>query len=196
MILDLLFLALIVLSTWTGYRRGFVLSVIKTFGWIVGIWIAAKWASGLSVYVRLFMNTQDPFTERTIGFIAALIIVKLAYFAITLLLSKKHHAGDIIGFADSVAGSALGLISGILMVLVAVIAIPALADLFGLDTLADMFASSRGAGYLFSNNPLLGILDRIGELETINGPDMEGLKNFAEDKLDMLRPVIKKLLNR
>ncbi len=196
MLLDLLFLALIALSTWIGHRRGFVLSIIKTFGWVVGIWIAAKWTTGLSVYVRLFMNTTNTFTERAIGFIGALIIVRLAYFAITLLFSKKHHDDDLIGMTDSVAGAVFGFISGIILVLVAVIAIPAVADLFHLDSLADMFESSRGATYLFNNNPLTKIVGHISELEDMKELDVDALKTFAEEKLELIKPLIKKLLNR
>ena len=196
MLLDLIFIGLIALNVWIGYRRGFVVSIIKTFGWIISIWLAAKWSTGLSVYVRLFMNTSNTFTERAIGFVGGLIIIKLAYFAITLLFSKSHHEGDIIGMTDAVAGAAFGLISGIILVFVTVLAIPAVADLFNLTTLSDMFNSSRGATFLLEKNPLIGIVDHISGIEELKEVDMDALQEFAKKNLERFKPLIQKILNR
>ena len=196
MLLDIIFLAIIVLETWVGYRRGFVLTLIKSFGWVVSIWLAAKWTTGLSVYVRILLFTGNEFTERAIAFAIGLIITKLAYFAIALLFSKKHHENDLIGMADSIAGALVGFASGVVFVLVLAMLIPAVADVLHLDTLAAMFASSRGAMYLFENNPLTGIIARISDLDALKEVDLEKYKELGEDSLEKLMPLIKKLLNR
>jgi len=196
MLLDLIFIAILLLYTWVGFRRGFVLSVIKAFGWIVSIWLAAKWTTGLSVYVRVLFFTGNEFTERAIAFGVALIFTKLAYFAITLLFSKKHHEDDVIGLTDSIFGALFGFASGAVFVLVAVMLIPAVADILKLDTLSNMFTSSKGAMFLFSNNPLTGIIGHISDLDALKEVDLEKYKEMGEKLLEKFMPLIKKLMGK
>ena len=196
MLLDIIFIAIIVLDTWIGYRRGFVLSLIKTFGWVVSIWLAAKWTTGLSVYVRVLFLTGSDVTDRAIAFVCGLIIIKIAYFAITLLFSKKHHEDDAIGDVDGVLGACIGFLSGLVLVFVAVMFIPALANILNLDTLGSMFASSRGAMFLYEHNPLMPIITRISDLDALREVDLEKYKELGESSLKKLMPLVKKILNR
>ncbi|MBR6350944.1 MAG: CvpA family protein [Firmicutes bacterium] len=196
MLLDLIFIALLALFTWVGYRRGFVLSLIKTFGWVVAIWLAAKWTTGLSVYVRVLLFTGNEYTERAIAFGVGLIFVKIAYYAITLLFSKKHHEDDVIGLADSIAGAAIGFASGAIFVLVLVMLIPAVADLFKLDTLGNMFSSSRVALFIFNHNPLTGVIGHISELDALKEVDLDKYKELGESALKKLMPLIKKIIGK
>lgn len=174
------------LYTIIGHQRGFVASVAKTFGWILGIWLAAKWMPLFTNYVLTLTDIESPFTQKAVAFAAGLVVVKLALFALMLLFSRKYHEGDFIGRADSVLGAAFGFAAGVLFVMVAVMLLPAACDLLKSEELADQLAQSNLSLYILQRNPLHKIVTEISNIKVLQLLDFQSLKALGSEKLKEL----------
>ncbi len=94
-------------------------------------------------------------------FILVVVLVKLAIFLIIRLLSKNKNDNVVIGFTDGLAGLAVGLVKGILIVFVLfAIMVPVMNMFFPDHVEAAMQAleKSHFAGELYNNNLLLLIV--------------------------------------
>ena len=106
-----------------------------------------------------------------IVFVGIVIAIKVVLFVLTLLLSKKFHAG-MIGGIDGVAGLLFGLFSAVACILIVFALILPISYTFSAKTHDDIenaMNDSTIAKMIYENNPLLDFID--GFLPTGLTPD-------------------------
>ena len=124
---------------------------------------------------RLFRESADRLAHQTtdaaseflgnivfsiVSFLAVLFIVKLLFFIIILLLSKKYATG-VAGVLDGISGMIFGLIKSVFLIFALLtIMIPVLSmfDTGLVDTVSGWLDSSYFAGTLYDNNFLTVLL--------------------------------------
>lgn len=137
---DLVLVAVLLLSVLVGVLRGFVFELLSLLGWVAA-WFAAQW---FAPQVAVWLPVGAPGSALNLGaafaltFIAALILWTLAARLIRLLL----HATPL-SLVDRLLGALFGALRGLVLLL-------ALAVVVGLTPLAKSSAwqQSRGAHWL------------------------------------------------
>ena len=105
--LDIIFLVLLIIGTYTGYKRGFILEIIGIIALFLGLYGALKllnWSIG--IVIRIFPDSGNfvPFIVFLIIFIVIIILVNLLgrilkrFIDMTILGSFDNIAGAILGF--------------------------------------------------------------------------------------------------
>ena len=122
---DLIVLSIIVISIIVSLMRGFVKEALSLAGWLVSLWIAMTFSSGMA---ELFGDSiKDP-TLRLLAaficlFVLSLIIGSIINFFATQFVQRAGLTG-----VDRTIGTVFGLLRGILLVTIIVM-------LLGLTTL-------------------------------------------------------------
>lgn len=122
---DLIVLSIIVISIVVSLMRGFVKEALSLAGWLVSLWIAMTFSSGMA---ELFGDSiKDP-TLRLLAafvtlFILSLIIGSIINFFATQFVQRAGLTG-----VDRTIGAVFGLLRGVLLVTIIVM-------LLGLTTL-------------------------------------------------------------
>ena len=119
--IDLLFLALLLLSFLWGVKEGLVLSLFSLFMWAAHLFLVVKFTPNVAQMIVNYMPSAEPISYWlaiigiSIAVIAVGFVVKL-FLYIGLAISGKSLAGRL-------AGGALGLVRGAILLLVIIIAV-------------------------------------------------------------------------
>jgi membrane protein required for colicin V production len=111
--LDWALLAIIGLSVLLGLWRGFMREVISLAGWVIGIWLAFRFAVGLGASMAF---AEDWPLARTAA--AAVLIVVVCVFAAALVgwLVRELVKAARLSAADRTLGGLFGLARGVLFI--------------------------------------------------------------------------------
>ena len=122
---DLIVLSIIILSVVVSLMRGFVKEAMSLAGWLVSLWVAMTFSSGMA---ELFGSSiKDP-TLRLLAafitlFVLSLVVGSIINFFATQLVQRAGLSG-----VDRTIGVVFGLLRGVLLVTIVVM-------LLGLTTL-------------------------------------------------------------
>ena len=101
-------------------------------------------------------NTVDNLTDIIITILALLciiILIKLIFFLITLLFSKRKRSG-IIAFSDGMLGLAFGAVKGLLLICILLAFFLPVANFLQSEALLGQLYSSTYAIRIYNNNPI------------------------------------------
>lgn len=131
---DYIVLVILFLSIGAGMLRGFVREIIAVVSWVIGIFIASKFAGSVASYFTSSSNVQSTLSSATnsIGFDTAQPVSYLAIgisfvciFVLVLIIGKifsYFFSGAVqltgLGFLNSLLGGLFGLIRGILFTVI------------------------------------------------------------------------------
>lgn len=115
--LDWVLLAVVVLSMLLGIVRGFVREVISLAGWVVGIWLALRYAASVGSFAPFAADWPMLRTA-----VAAILIVVGCVFAAALTgwVVRELLAAAKLSAADRTLGGLFGLARGALIIALAV----------------------------------------------------------------------------
>lgn len=150
MICDIVLGIILLLSMFSGIKKGFTATLLNFFNWFVSIIIAFLFYDKVkefliintsmlknltkstyhmlpTIFDEIILNNKEnsavaiaEFLLAVISFLIIIAIIKLISYLISLLFSKKHHSG-IISFTDSLLGLGIGLIRGVVICLLLLI---------------------------------------------------------------------------
>ncbi len=109
-----------------------------------------------SVAAAIATNIAD-FLFKIICFLLVMIVLRLIFYFIMLLFSKKKNKG-ILGFADGVFGLLAGVVRGLILIFLLLAFLVPVLSLYPDGHLIAALESSRIAGILYDNNYLLLVL--------------------------------------
>ena len=122
---DLIVLGIIVISVVVSLMRGFVKEALSLAGWLVSLWIAMSFSSGMA---ELFGSTiKDPTLRLLAAFISLFILSLIAAAIINFFATQFVQRAGLTG-VDRTIGGVFGFLRGILLVTIIVM-------LLGLTTL-------------------------------------------------------------
>ena len=116
---DVVILVVVLISIIMGVMRGFVREAVSVVFWIGGVW--AAWAYGPLIEPHLGGQLADPHVRPWIGRIAVLLLVILAGVIVGLVLRFFTRSIGL-GLLDRAFGAFFGLVRGIVMVGLLIIA--------------------------------------------------------------------------
>jgi len=111
---DHIFAIILLLSGVVGYFRGFIRESIALLSWLVGLWVA--WRFAYVVNPWLGGALAEPGVREWMGRAIVLLIVLLAGSLVGSIVS--HFASKAVGLAamDRLLGAAFGLVRGVVIV--------------------------------------------------------------------------------
>ncbi len=111
--IDVVILAIIVISMLTSVLRGFIKEVLSLIAWVVAFFVASNFYEPVA---KLFTFTDDSRVQIALAlivlFFGTLILIGLANFLITTILKKTGLSGT-----DRVLGMVFGAARGFIIVL-------------------------------------------------------------------------------
>ncbi len=114
---DVVWLAVLVLSVVLGLLRGVVQELMSVLGWLVA-WLAAQAWSG-PVAHQIPGLPQDSSLQKALGFMMTFVVVLLCWRMLSWLLQKIVQATPLAP-VDRLLGGVFGLVRGVLIVMVMV----------------------------------------------------------------------------
>jgi membrane protein required for colicin V production len=114
---DYLILVIIVISTLISLLRGFLREVVSLITWVVGFWVALRFARHLG---DAFTIIHNPSVRVVVGFAILFVVILIIGAAINFLIGKIMEKTGA-GAADRVLGLLFGMLRGIVIVAVLVI---------------------------------------------------------------------------
>ncbi len=185
MILDIIFIAIVIICAVFGFRKGFGYTFIQTAGWIIAVILSFI----ATPYVKEFLIDKTDIETDVIAviptkidlpeilgkhviaatedviftifvFVAIFIIVKVIIWLLFRLFTRSNEK-SFINIADGIFGAVFGAIKGIILVLVIVLALLPLVDVFipnFAEGLQSTIESSYITGYLYDKNPIVLLL--------------------------------------
>ena len=184
MILDILIIAIVLVCSFLGFKKGFAYTFIHTAGWIMALILAFILTDKFKAVIKatpfaqqhipqypisdsvpsLLEGTFIGFTHEMIlsivTFILLFIIIKLI-IGLLLLIYTKSIGGGFTGFIDGTLGLALGMLKGIILVyIVLLVCIPLAETLMPnmVPTINGFLNNSQLAEDLYNNNPFILLL--------------------------------------
>ena len=122
---DLIVLSIIVISIVVSLMRGFVKEALSLAGWLVSLWIAMTFSSGMA---ELFGDSiKDPTLRLLAAFICLFVLSFIVGSIINFFATQFVQRAGLTG-VDRTIGTVFGLLRGILLVTIIVM-------LLGLTTL-------------------------------------------------------------
>lgn len=122
---DLIILSIIVLSVIVSLMRGFVKEALSLAGWLVALWIAMTFSSGMA---ELFGSSiKDPTLRLLAAFISLFVLSLIVAAIINFFATQFVQRAGLTG-VDRTIGGVFGFLRGILLVTIIVM-------LLGLTTL-------------------------------------------------------------
>ena len=124
--IDILILAILLISTGISFLRGFVREVLSLVAWISAVWIAISFTPNASVFLSdQIINEPVRVLVSFVGlFLATLIVVSIINFLIGQLVKKTGFSGTdrMIGVIFGLARG--GVIVSVIVLIVGVTTIP------------------------------------------------------------------------
>jgi len=122
---DFIVLGIIVISVIISLMRGFVKEALSLAGWLVSLWVAMSFSSGMA---ELFGSSiSDPTLRLLVAFICLFILSLVVAAIINFFAAQFVQRAGLTG-VDRTIGSVFGFLRGILLVTIVVM-------LLGLTTL-------------------------------------------------------------
>ncbi|WP_091906683.1 CvpA family protein [Chitinasiproducens palmae] len=118
--LDYVILAVLLLSALRGAWRGLLAEVLSLVGWVVAVWLAARYGWMIARYVPADWP-GGALTQWALGFVAVVAVVMLASGAASALLGRVVGA-TWLRSVDSSLGFLFGALRGALLVLIMIVA--------------------------------------------------------------------------
>jgi len=115
--IDYLILGVIIISTLISLLRGFLRESVSLVTWIVGFWVALRFARQVG---DVFTVIHNPSVRVVIGFMILFVVILIIGAAINFLIGKIMEKTGA-GAADRVLGLIFGLVRGVVIVAVLVI---------------------------------------------------------------------------
>ncbi|HET7396597.1 MAG TPA: CvpA family protein [Gammaproteobacteria bacterium] len=112
--IDYLILGIIVVSALISLFRGFLRETVSLLAWIIGFWLALRFARDLG---SLFGFVHNPSVRVVIGFIILFVLILLIGAAINFFIGKLVKRSGA-SMADRVLGVIFGLVRGVVIVVV------------------------------------------------------------------------------
>ncbi len=106
--LDIIFLVLLLLGTYSGFKRGFILEVIGIIGIFIGLFAALKllkWSLGYVIRILPDFSSFLPLMLFTFLFVIILIVVNVLG-----KMLKRFIDATIFGSFDKLGGAIMGLL--------------------------------------------------------------------------------------
>ena len=141
---DAAVLALIVVTTWSGYRTGFVATTYSLASWILAVAAALAFAGPATALVETLTGRPKP-VAATIGFVVTIVVAEALFSAAGHLAIRPIVAlvrRSPLGIADRILGTLPAAVRSLFIVAVAILAIEALP--IGSDVKAAVEASRTG----------------------------------------------------
>jgi membrane protein required for colicin V production len=115
---DYAILAIVGLSVIFAFWRGLIREVVSLLAWLVALWVAARFAVELAVWVPAAISTPSAryLTAFLCLFIGTIVVLELIAFLIARLLRAIG-----LGFIDRFLGAIFGLVRGALIAWVVVL---------------------------------------------------------------------------
>lgn len=114
-VVDIIILVVIFMSAFFGLLRGFVKEAISLATWIIGVWIAATFASQMAEVLPI--GVESAAVKQAIGFavlfLLTLMVGAFVNFMVAHLVKKTGLKG-----ADKAIGVGFGLLRGAIIILV------------------------------------------------------------------------------
>lgn len=114
---DFLVLLIIILSVIISLMRGFVKEAFSLAGWLVSLWIAMSFSSGMA---ELFGDTITDLTLRLLAAFVLLFVMSLVIFAIINFFAVQMVQRTGMTEIDRTIGAVFGFLRGIVLVTVIV----------------------------------------------------------------------------
>ena len=114
---DYLILVIIIISTLISLLRGFLREIVSLVTWVVGFWVALRFARQLG---DVFSVIHNPSVRVVIGFAILFVVILIIGAAINFLIGKIMEKTGA-GAADRVLGMLFGMVRGVVIVAVLVI---------------------------------------------------------------------------
>lgn len=115
--LDFLVVAIVVVSTFYGWQRGFVSQTFDLAGWILGVIAALKYDALIVSYTLAFAKIDlATVVPRSVRFIVIFLCVRLAILFLGRLVRTVAHL-PVLGFFDTAGGAAFGFVKASIQVL-------------------------------------------------------------------------------
>lgn len=112
--IDYLILGIIVISALVSLLRGFLRETVSLLAWIIGFWLALRFAHALG---GLFGFVHNPSVRVVIGFILIFVVVLMAGATTNFFVGKLVKRSGA-GMADRVLGMLFGFARGVVIVVV------------------------------------------------------------------------------
>jgi membrane protein required for colicin V production len=112
--IDIIFLVLLALFSWQGFRRGFVIELASLAALVLGIY-AALYFSG---YVADFLSnslSMGPQYVKVVAFLITFIVIVFLVYALGRLLEKLVDMVAL-GFVNKIAGVVFGILKGAVLI--------------------------------------------------------------------------------
>ena len=114
---DYLIILIIVVSALISLWRGFLREVVSLITWVVGFWVALRFASQVGDAFKVIHN---PSARMIVGFVILFVAILIVGMLINLLIGKlMAHAGASV--SDRSLGVIFGLVRGVVVIAVLVI---------------------------------------------------------------------------
>ena len=184
MIVDILIIALILLCSFLGFRKGFAYTFIHTAGWIMSIMLAFMLTDRFKEVIaastigknyipqyptsemmpEMLQGTFFGFTREIVLSLVTFLILFLAIkiiMSLLLFIYTRSIGGGFTGFIDGTLGLALGMLKGILLVYICLLCVVPATETFMphmINQVDSALAASQLAEDLYNNNPFIFLL--------------------------------------
>lgn len=141
--LDLILLAIVGSSVFSGLMKGAVRTVFSLAGLVVGFLVASRESGALALILERWMTTK---LAAAVGFVLVFLGIGLA-FALAAWLLRNALEKLSLSWLDRAAGAALGLLRGLVIVGVLALAIEGLGG-FGATRSSATYRYALRAGWM------------------------------------------------
>ena len=160
----------LILQMIIGYRRGLIKSMLNLASWILTFAIAYKGAAYFKeIVIQNVPEIQGTIVTDRIAYMIAymgLMIVCKIIFSVVIRLANKVTRVPGVGFINKVAGAALGLIKGSLIIMVVVFFISLMPHVGMESEYAQIVGGSEVMQTMVETNPLEQMIKQQIQIET------------------------------
>ncbi|HHL57667.1 MAG: hypothetical protein DRI88_04155 [Bacteroidetes bacterium] len=120
-LLDIIILIPLLLFTWQGYRKGFIIEVATLAALLLGVYFALYFSDYAASLLTDYFTIDEKYLA-ALSFIVTFIVVVVAVIVIGKIVQKFVNL-LLIGFLNKAAGAIFGLLKGALLVSILLVAI-------------------------------------------------------------------------
>ena len=156
----------LILQMIIGYRRGLVKSMLDLASWILTFAIAYKGAAYFKeIVIQNVPEIQGTIVTDRIAYMGLMIVCKII-FSVVIRFANKVTRVPGVGFIHKVAGAALGLIKGSLIIMVVVFFISLMPHVGMESEYAQIVGGSEVMQTMVETNPLEQMIKQQIQIET------------------------------
>lgn len=156
----------LILQMIIGYRRGLIKSMLNLASWILTFAIAYKGAAYFKeIVIQNVPEIQGTIVTDRIAYMGLMIVCKII-FSVVIRLANKVTRVPGVGFINKVAGAALGLIKGSLIIMVVVFFISLMPHVGMESEYAQIVGGSEVMQTMVETNPLEQMIKQQIQIET------------------------------